>query len=99
MIGFPGGVPALRTNLPLLKSASLVGVQLRHASLERPELLKEGRRRVAELAAQGLLTPAIAHAYPIEQYAEAMQAAAAGQSAGRIVLLMGPRGPGVTPRK
>ena len=40
------------------------------------------------LAAQGILKPAIAATYKLENFVEAMEAAAAGQSAGRILLVM-----------
>jgi NADPH2:quinone reductase len=37
VIGFTAGIAALRANLALLKSASLIGVHMRHFSIERPE--------------------------------------------------------------
>ncbi|MFA7588473.1 MAG: NADPH:quinone oxidoreductase family protein [Novosphingobium sp.] len=88
VIGFPAGIPALKTNLALLKSASLVGVHLRHAGMERPDLLAEGGRKVAELAAQGLIRPAIASRYSIEDYVTAMNEAFSGKAAGRVVVVM-----------
>lgn len=89
VIGFPAGISSLKTNLALLKSASLVGVHLRHAGMERPALLEEGRRRVSELAAQGVIQPAISARYPLHDYARAMDEAFSGRAAGRILLLMG----------
>jgi NADPH2:quinone reductase len=89
VVGFPAGIPALRTNLALLKSASLVGVHVRHAGIERPELLAEGRRKVAELAAQGVIRPAIAARYGMADFARAMNAAFSGKAAGRILMVMG----------
>ena len=90
IVGFPGGIAALRTNLPLLKGASLIGVDLRQFGEIEPERAAANRAKLFELAAQGVLRPAIAGAYPIERFAEAMDAAATGQSAGRIVLTMNP---------
>lgn len=89
VIGFPAGIAALKTNLPLLKSASLVGVQVRGTGLERPELLDAARERVADMAARGLVTPAVARRYRLENFAPAMNEAFAGKAAGRIVLVMG----------
>ena len=89
IVGFPGGIAALRTNLPLLKGASLVGVDIRQFGLHEPERAQANRAAVFLLAGQGVFKPAIARTYPLEQFVEAMTEAAAGTSAGRIVLTMG----------
>ena len=89
VIGFPAGIAALKTNLPLLKSASLVGVQVRGTGIDRPELLEVCREKVADMVAKGLVTPAIARRYALEDFAPAMNEAFAGKAAGRIVLVMG----------
>ncbi|MFX8786103.1 zinc-binding dehydrogenase, partial [Acinetobacter baumannii] len=53
-----------------------------------PERAADNRATVFALAAQGILTPHIARAYPLTEFRTAMEAAARGDSAGRIVLLM-----------
>ena len=88
VIGFPAGIATLKSNLPLLKSASLVGVQLRDLALKRPALAEQYRRTVMALAGEGKFRPAIAARYPLEDYAAAMNEAFAGKSAGRVVLTM-----------
>lgn len=88
VIGFPAGIAALKTNLPLLKSASLVGVQVRGTGIDRPELLDACRVTVANMVAKGLVSPAIARRYALEDFAPAMNEAFAGKAAGRIVLVM-----------
>lgn len=88
VIGFPGGIAALRTNLPLLKGASLVGVDIRQFGVFEPDKSAANRAQVFELAAAGILRPAIARAYPLADFAAAMHDAASGRSAGRIVLTM-----------
>ena len=88
VIGFPAGIPALRTNLALLKCASLIGVQIRGLALDRPAEAEANRKRVMAMAERGVFHPAIARRYPIEQYAAAMDEAFAGKLAGRIVLTM-----------
>lgn len=88
LIGFPGGPSAIRTNLVLIKSASLIGVQLRHFAMERPEQAFANTRTLTKLVADGVISPAVAKAYPIEDYAEAMADAFSGKSAGRVVLTM-----------
>ena len=89
VIGFPAGIAALKTNLPLLKCASLVGVQMLGHARHRPEEAAANRRKVMELAGMGTFHPAIAARYPIEDYARAMNEAFSGKAAGRIVLEMG----------
>lgn len=88
VIGFPGGIAALRTNLPLLKGASLVGVDIRQFGVFEPDKSAANRRKVFELAAAGVFKPAIARTYPLQDFAAAMDDAASGRSAGRIVLTM-----------
>ena len=89
VIGFPGGIAALRTNLPLLKGASLVGVDIRQFGELLPDQSEAQRAELFRLAAIGALRPAIAARYPLDRFCEAMAAAAGGQSAGRVVLEMG----------
>lgn len=89
VIGFPGGIAALRTNLPLLKGASLVGVDIRQFGIFEPEKADANRAEIFRLAAEGVLKPHIAATYPLEQFRKAMAAAAEGREAGRIVLTMG----------
>lgn len=89
VVGFTGGIPALKTNLALLKSASLVGVHLRHFGMECPEQAAANAARVMDMAGSGALKPAIARAYPIEDYVAAMRQGFSGKAAGRIVLTMG----------
>lgn len=88
VIGFPGGIAALRTNLPLLKGASLVGVDIRQFGELEPDRAEANRAELFRLAATGVLRPAIAQRYPLERFRAAMIDAAGGHSAGRVVLEM-----------
>ncbi len=88
VIGFPGGIASLRTNLPLLKGASLVGVDIRQFGNFEPEKSEANRNMIFDLAAQGVLRPAIARSYRLEDFVAAMNDAAGGRSAGRVVLVM-----------
>ncbi len=89
VIGFPAGIAALQTNLPLLKSASLIGVQMRDFAIRRPQEAQANRETVMALAATGALRPAIARSYAFEDFIPAMNEAFSGKAAGRIVLDMG----------
>ena len=88
VIGFPAGIASLRTNLPLLKGASLIGVDIRQFGIFEPEKSEANRDLIFALAAKGTLRPPIARAYPLEEFRTAMQDAAEGKRAGRIVLTM-----------
>jgi NADPH2:quinone reductase len=83
VVGFPAGIPSLPTNLPLLKSASLVGVNVSQLD---PALGRANHERVLTLAAKGVCRPVIARAYPLDAFADAMADAARGDSAGRVVI-------------
>lgn len=89
VIGFPGGMTALKTNLPLLKGASLIGVDVRQFGIFEPGKSEANRDTIFALAEQGKLRPAVARSYKLDDFRAAMADAAAGKSAGRIVLVMG----------
>lgn len=88
VVGFTAGMTQLRTNLPLLKGASLVGVDIRQFGLFEPEAAAANSAAVFALAGEGVLKPAIGQTYPLEDFAAAMTAAASGETVGRIVLTM-----------
>lgn len=86
VIGFPRGIASVPTNLPLLKGASLVGVNLQQLQSAAPEKASANSRQVFELAAAGFFKPVVAQTFPLEEFCTAMQKVASGGSAGRIVL-------------
>ncbi|MCJ2177637.1 NADPH:quinone oxidoreductase family protein [Novosphingobium album (ex Hu et al. 2023)] len=88
VIGFTAGIASLRTNLALLKSASLVGVQMRDHAIKRPQEAGAMRRKIMELAGEGIFNPLIAERFSLTDYAAAMNAAFSGKAAGRVVILM-----------
>ena len=89
VVGFTAGMTALRTNLALIKGASLIGVDIRQFGEFEPDKAIANRDTIFALADAGTLRPAIAKRYPLEQFAIAMNEAATGRSAGRIVLDIG----------
>ncbi|WP_408587937.1 NADPH:quinone oxidoreductase family protein [Novosphingobium sp.] len=86
VIGFTGGIPALRTNLALLKGSSLVGVDVRQFEQREPEAYARNLRQIAELAESGTLQPAISRHYGLNDFRDAMHSAANGETAGRVVI-------------
>ena len=89
VVGFTGGIASFRTNLALLKGASLIGVDLRQYGVNEPQAAEANMRESFKLAELGAIRPVIAKRYTLEQFAEAMAEAEAGRTAGRIVLEMG----------
>jgi len=88
IVGFPAGVAALPTNLPLLKAASLIGVNLARLSVADPVRARDNDAKVLELAGRSHFKPVISQTYPLAQFAQAMLAVSKGESVGRIVLTM-----------
>jgi NADPH2:quinone reductase len=89
VVGFTGGISSLKTNLPLVKTASMIGVQLRVSLSEQPELAAAATKAILAGAASGTLAPVIGKTYPLEDYAAAMQDAFEGRTAGRVVMRVG----------
>jgi NADPH2:quinone reductase len=89
VIGFTGGIASLKTNLPLVKTASLIGVQVRTFGENEPEKQAANTRDCLRLAGEGVLKPMIGKVYAFEDYREAMHAAFKGEGAGRVVMKVG----------
>jgi NADPH2:quinone reductase len=86
VIGFTGGISSLKTNLPLVKTASMVGVQLRVFGEQEPDKMAQTQARMRDLAEQGLLQPQIGQVFAFDDYRAAMETAFAGTAAGRVVI-------------
>lgn len=87
VVGFVGGpIPALKSNLTLMKGAALVGVDVRQFGLFEE---KKTNAHVAELlswVADGRLVPAVGRSFPLEEFAPALEFALTGQGLGKTVL-------------
>lgn len=92
VIGFAAGsIPALPCNLPLLKAASLIGVEVSKFTERFPELAAANDQALIELYERGALkaTP-VAHYFPFERFADALRLAESGQGFGGIALRVRP---------
>lgn len=88
VVGFTGGIGLARTNLILMKGASVLGVRAGEAVRKDPEL---GERRMAALLAlaeQGKLRPNVSHRVPFADYARAMRLLIDRKAIGRVALVM-----------
>jgi NADPH:quinone reductase len=88
VLGFAGGsIPSLPANLPLLKSASLVGVTIRHFLASQPAKAQEVRTALFESIVSGTLRAPTIMTFPLERAAEALAATMQRDKAGKIVVL------------
>ena len=86
-IGFTSGqIPSVPMNLPLLKNYSIVGVFAGAWSERFPEQSERMQDTLAQLLAEGKISPHIDRVLPLEQVREAMRAIADRKVQGRIVL-------------
>ena len=88
VIGFTGGIGLARTNLLLLKGASVLGVRAGEAVRKNPALGEARLRKLVEWAEAGKIRPHISHRLPLEDYARAMRLLIDRQAIGRVALMM-----------
>ena len=88
VIGFTGGIGMARTNLLLIKGASVLGVRAGEAVRKDPRLGEVRIRTLLEWAEQGKIRPNVSHRLPLEDFAAAMQLLVDRKAIGRVALLM-----------
>ncbi len=88
VIGFAGGsIPALPANLALLKSAALVGVEIRHFLAARPQDARAARTALFEQVASGALAKPQTARFSLAQAHEALAATSRRDKAGKVVVI------------
>ncbi|MBN9585714.1 MAG: NADPH:quinone oxidoreductase [Afipia sp. 62-7] len=88
VIGFTGGVGNAKTNLVLIKGASVLGVRAGEAARHDPALGAARVEALTKLAEEGRISPHISHRLPLEDYAKAMRLLTERKAIGRVVLEM-----------
>ena len=88
VIGFTGGIGLARTNLLLIKGASVLGVRAGEAVRRNPELAEVRIQALLRWAEEGKLRPHISHRLPLEQWATAMRLLIDRKAIGRVALMM-----------
>jgi NADPH2:quinone reductase len=86
VIGFTGGVGLPKTNLLLIKGATLMGTRAGEAARRNPKLAAARRDGMARLLADGKLRPHISARFPLERFADGMRLLEDRKAVGRIVL-------------
>jgi NADPH2:quinone reductase len=92
VVGFVGGpIPALPANLPLMKGAALVGVDVRQfAQVFEADKAKAQIDELLGWVADGRLVPPVGRVLPFAGHREALALAFSGQAAGKTVLAIDP---------
>ncbi|MCB2075933.1 MAG: NADPH:quinone oxidoreductase family protein [Rhodobiaceae bacterium] len=89
VIGFVGGeIPRLKANLPLLKGAALVGVDIRNFNLREPDKAEVNRNLLRQWIADGSFPPPPVEEFPLERFRDALEHAGSGIGLGKTVLTM-----------
>lgn len=87
VIGFAGGgIPAIPTNLALVKGSRLVGVNFGQFTQREPAAMQANMQRLRLMWSAGELKSPPIEVYPFERFADAMEAAASRNTVGRTVL-------------
>ena len=88
IIGFTGGIGMARTNLLLIKGASLLGVRAGEAVRRNPGLGAVRIKNLVDWAEAGKIRPHISHRVPLEDYAKAMRLLIERKAIGRVALIV-----------
>lgn len=88
VVGFTGGIGLARTNLLMIKGASVLGVRAGEAVRKDPALGEVRFKALSEWAEAGRVRPNISHRLPLEDYAKAMRLLIDRKAIGRVALVM-----------
>lgn len=88
VVGFTGGIGLARTNLLMIKGASVLGVRAGEAVRKDPALGEVRFKALSEWAETGKVRPNISHRLPLEDYAKAMRLLIERKAIGRVALMM-----------
>jgi NADPH2:quinone reductase len=88
VVGFTGGIGLARTNLLMIKGASVLGVRAGEAVRKNPALGAIRIKALTEWAETGKVRPNISHRLPLEDYAKAMRLLVDRKAIGRVALMM-----------
>jgi NADPH:quinone reductase len=89
VIGFTGGIGLARTNLLLIKGASVLGVRAGEAARKNPRLGEVRQQKLQEWAEMRKIRPNVSHRLPLQDYARAMRLLIDRKAIGRVALMMG----------
>ena len=88
VIGFTGGIGLARTNLLLIKGASVLGVRAGEAVRKNPTLGEVRQKALIDWAEAGKIRPNVSHRLPLADFAQAMRLLIDRKAIGRVALMM-----------
>ena len=88
VVGFTGGIGLARTNLLLIKGASVLGVRAGEAVRKNPAQGDVRLKALTAWAEAGRIRPNISHRLRLEDYAKAMRLLIDRKAIGRVALMM-----------
>ena len=88
VVGFTGGIGLARTNLLLIKGASVLGVRAGEAVRRNPASGDARLKALLGWAEAGKIRPHVSHRLPLEDYAQAMRLLVDRKAIGRVALMM-----------
>lgn len=88
IIGFTGGIGLAKTNLLMIKGASVLGVRAGEAVRKNPALGEVRIKALLAWAEAGKIRPNVSHRLPLEDYARAMRLLIERKAIGRVALTM-----------
>ena len=88
VVGFTGGIGLARTNLLLIKGASVLGVRAGEAVRRNPASGEARLKALLGWAEAGKIRPHVSHRLPLEDYAQAMRLLVDRKAIGRVALMM-----------
>jgi len=88
IIGFTGGIGLAKTNLLMIKGASVLGVRAGEAVRKNPALGEVRIKALLAWAEAGKIRPNVSHRLPLEDYAGAMRLLIDRKAIGRVALTM-----------
>jgi NADPH2:quinone reductase len=86
VVGFVGGIPALPANLPLMKGASLTGVDVRQFLLFEAPLAAAHLSELLSWVADRGLSPPAGRRFDLDDFAAALEFALEGSGKGKTIL-------------
>jgi NADPH2:quinone reductase len=88
VIGFTAGIGLARTNLLLIKGASVLGVRAGEAVRKNPALGEVRQKALIDWAEAGKIRPNVSHRLPLQDFAQAMRLLIDRKAIGRVALMM-----------
>ena len=88
VIGFTGGIGVAKTNLVLIKGASVLGVRAGEAARRDPAIGEARIKTLLAWAEAGKVRPNVSHRLPLADVAQAMKLLTEREAIGRVALTM-----------